>query len=1231
MNCPNCGANNRGGAAFCRNCGRLLHNACPRCAAPAAPDANFCDTCGSPLSPRAWMIGHESGNTNDEWGPSAILPAAQSTNRPVSPSPTAQLDRYIPRELMDKLAEARGATAERRVVTLLFCDIQGSTALAGQLDPEEWTEIVNGAFEQMVRPIYAYEGTVARLMGDGLLAFFGAPIAHEDDPRRAVLAGLSIVEGICAYRDSLPPAAAELDVRVGINTGLVVVGAIGSDLRLEYSAIGDAINLAARMEQTAAPGTVQIAEDTYRLVEGQFEIESLGEIAVKGKAQPVPAYRVLRRAGGPARRVASLRAPLVNRIMAWEQLERSFDALNAGRGGILFLTGDAGLGKTRLIEEAAERLLPLLNPPANCYEASAVSYETSRPYGLLVRLLRQPLGLSIGDPPEQIRRRIAAAVEHPDDAQVLMALYGLTPGGGQEIGGEGFAGRLVNCMGRFWRAQTAAGPLVLVLDELQWLDASSAACLLRSFRLVETEPVLFVCALRRERRTPGWELKETAGRDLPHRLIEAALHPLNDGESRALLAGLLGAADLPELPAGLILDKAEGNPLFLEEVVRHLVEQGDLTRGEDGAWSVTPQTAGISLPDSIQALLTARVDRLDEATRRTLQVASVIGRHFLRSPLAALVDDPDALDGQLLDLQRAELIREVSRVPEPSFQFDHTVTQEAVYHTILLKQRRAMHLRTAEVIESIRAGNLTAVAPILAHHFIEGDAPERALPYLLMAGETAVRLHATAEAANHYERALPIARRLPDGSRPLVEIATNHGRALELAARYAEAKAHYEAMEQLAQERGEPALELAADIGLGTLFGNVTPFYDPARGRDLMERAVELAKATGDRKAEVRILWNLVNIDRFDINGLDKAIVNGERGVTLARELGLVEELAYLLNDVGDIYRTAGESETGLAYLEEAREMWIALGNEPMLANNLTSSGMWETIYGSLASTLEFTAESIRITSRLGNVWGEAYGRGVRGQTLSLMGEYGESIDELQKAIGLARKAGFIGGQMISLSFLSRAYLELGDVRSAIETAGEGAAISRSQLPQFYGMAAGRLAAALIVDGRLDAAAEALADPLAMREKQQIFGRLEISLARIDLALAQPYDEAALAAALEPLDALKSGRSRGWDGIIYAAEGKLLARLGRADDAAESLEQAAAAARENDMRGWLWKILAAWADVEDERGNHDAAAELRAGAAAEIDYVAGRIRPDELRVSFLGQAAVRACMETVAG
>jgi class 3 adenylate cyclase/tetratricopeptide (TPR) repeat protein len=1226
MTCPTCGATNRDGAAFCRNCGRLLLAACPRCRSMAEPGANFCDACGYPLSPRAWtgITNYELRITNEESArfpaPPLLRPPAPSTE-PATSISDRPLDRFIPRELLAKLTAARGATAERRIVTLLFCDIQGSTALAGQLDPEEWTEIVNGAFERMVRPVYKYEGTVARLMGDGLLAFFGAPIAHEDDPRRAVLAGLEIVDGIRAYRATLPPAAADLDVRVGINTGLVVVGAVGSDLRLEYSAIGDAINLAARMEQTAAPGTVQIAEDTHRLVAGQFEVEPLGPIEVKGKAQPVPAYGVLRR-GGPRRSPASLRAALVDRRMEWEALERAFDALGAGRGGIIFLTGDAGLGKTRLIDEAAERLLPMLDPPGRIYDASAVSYETNQPYGLLIRLLRQPLGLMAGDPPERARERIAAAVPAAEDQALMESLFGVAlSANGHEITGEAFAAQLDACMARSWRAQAAAGPLALALDELQWLDASSADRLAALFHLTESVPILFLCALRRERRSPGWALKESAGRDLPHRLTEIALHPLNDRESRQLLAGLLGAAELPDALAGSILEKAEGNPLFLEEVVRHLVERGDLSRAEEGNWAVAP-TAAITLPDSLQALLTARIDRLDDATRRTLQVASVIGRSFSRGPLAALVDDPDALDGQLVELQRMELAREVSRLPEPTYAFSHTLTQEAVYNTILLKQRRALHRRVAEVIESLRGEDLNAVAPVLAHHFIEGEAPERALHYLLMAAGDALRLHAASEAIAHYERALPLALALPDGSAALIEIATNHGRALELQSRFAEAKELYEAIEALARERSDPALELEAVIAQGKLYANVNPFYNPTLGRALMERAMALAEAADNRVAEVRIIWNLVNIDRFDINSLDRASALGERGLALARELELGEELAYLLNDLGELYGTAGRLDRAKELLDEARERWRALGNEAMLADSLTSAAVWGQIVGDFRGALAKAEEAYAITSRLDNVWGRAFSQSVRGQILGWLGEVGRAVADLSNGNNVAREAGFVGGQILSNAFLSRIYLEVGAVEQSIERARAGLDIGREQLPQFAGMCVGRLVCAQVAQGDIDAATVALADPLAHQEQQQIFMLYDISLAKIELALAWGEINEAIRLTEAAIDRSTAIGSLAWVPDLRYAGAKALIAAGRNDDAVESLTKAIAEAREMGLRGTLWRYLGALAALEDERGHHDAAKPLWAEAAAEIDFLTERIWPDGLLASFLAQPPV---------
>jgi class 3 adenylate cyclase/tetratricopeptide (TPR) repeat protein len=1232
MNCPWCNAPNREGAAFCRHCGRLVLHDCPTCGASATPGANFCDGCGRPLGPAAWLGRpplFTGGQTTDDRPQTTDRGQLTTDRRPPTtehgppatrhPPPAAETDllqQFIPRELQDKLRAARRSgtmAGERRVVTMLFCDVKGSTALAEQLDPEAWSDIINGAFERMVRPIYRYEGTVARLMGDGLLAFFGAPIAHEDDPRRAVLAGLEIVAGMAEFRAHLPRRAHGLDVRVGINTGLVVVGAVGSDLRLEYSALGDAINVAARMEQTAVPGTIQITEDTLRAIAGQFEVEPLGGIEVKGKAAPVSAYRVLRRrTGAESRRFQPrFRAPLVNRLREWELLRGAFDGLAAGRGGILFLNGDAGLGKTRLIDEALERLASSVG--AQTAIASAYAYETAQPYGLSTRLLRGVLGIMTSDSPETIRARLdealtGVAAEH---RRVLETLLGVSPDPpGHELAGEAFATQLVACMDAFWQGRAAAGPVVLVLDDLQWADASSTALFSHLFGLSESAAVLFLCAMRRDRRAHGWRLRDAAQRDYPHRFDEAALYPLTDSESLLLLDGLLEGLPLPEATRNTILAKAEGNPLFVEEVVHNLIERGHLVREGDGeAWTAAAVTA-FELPDSLQALLTARVDRLDEDTRRTLQIAAVIGRAFSRSALAALDEQPDTLDRRLLELQRMELVREVARAPEPEYVFHHTLTHEATYNTILVRERRALHLRLAEAL----AQSAGAAAATLAHHLLEGNAPDRALPYLITAADTALRLNATAEAIAHYQRALPIAL-AGDDANCLIHLFTARGRALELESRFAEADAVFAELERLGLERGQQPMELAAVIAQGRLRANVTPFYDPGAGRALMERALALAEALDDRPAEVRILWNMLNIDRFDVFNLEHATSHGERALALARELGLAEETAYLLNDLGEALGSLGRMDEARAMMGEAVAHWRELGNEPMLADGLTGLANWTAFGGDLPGARASAEEANAINTRIGNPWGQAYSGAVRALIRSLQGEIGAGVEGLRTAIEKAQEAGFMGGQVLARAFLSQVLLVIGATEEAAAVAEAGLAIGRAQLPQFAGMCLARLALANIAQGNTASAAVLLADPLLEGTRQQAFVEIDIMLARVALALAQ--GNAAEALALAEAAVARLGETSGviWLPQVQDARARALLALGRPTEARDALAAAVALSRAAGARGALWDHLARLADVQAQLGD-SAAADTRREADAELAFILENTWPDDLAGSL---------------
>src|SRR3954452_15014200 len=362
---------------------------CPACGTTNPDGSRFCNACGTQLDANA----------------------------------EAPLDPFLPRELLAKLEAARAGRAmegERRVVTMLFCDVKGSTAMAETMDPEDWTEIMNGAFERLIAPVYRYEGTLARLMGDAIFAFFGAPIAHEDDPQRAVGAGLDIISGCDSYKgDGRARHGLDLDVRVGIHTGPVMVGQVGSDLRLEYTAMGDAVNVAARMEQTAEPGTVQVTGETSRLVESVFEVERRGAIEVKGKAEPVEAYTVLRRRHTHGANREMRDSPLIGRIRELDELTRAIEEAQAGRGRIVSIVGEAGLGKSRLIAEARaewDRRMPDAHTDEELHRGwetwQCVSYDATRPYSQYRRRVARVAGIDDTDPPEVVRTKLAGTMEH---------------------------------------------------------------------------------------------------------------------------------------------------------------------------------------------------------------------------------------------------------------------------------------------------------------------------------------------------------------------------------------------------------------------------------------------------------------------------------------------------------------------------------------------------------------------------------------------------------------------------------------------------------------------------------------------------------------------------------------------------------------------------------------------------------------------------------------------------
>ncbi len=510
---------------------------------------------------------------------------------------------------------------ERRPLTVLFSDIVDSTAIAERMDPEDWTAIVNEAFDRMSRAIRRYDGTIARLMGDAILAFFGAPVAHEDDPERAIRAGLDLIASIETLSARVQrEQGVPLRVRVGINTGPVLVGTVGTDMAREYTAMGDAVNVAARMQSAARPGTVLVTAATYAFVAPIVDASDAGALELKGKSEPVRAYEIagIRAGGASSRGLAGIQSPMVGRDEQLARLRSLFTIVRAGRGRVACVLGEPGIGKSRLL---AELRADVMRDDARTLwiQGHCLSYGQGMPYHLVLDVVRSLLGVT------------ASA----SDAELRAALERTT----KDALGEGWADAyayLGHLLSITLEPEMAARLAGLEMEAVHWADPSSADAIGQLLPLANELPMLIIATSRLDRGAPGWHLVVQARDMFGDAFTELSLSPLSGEESRELVANLLAIESLPAAVRDFILDKAEGNPFFVEEVVRMLISRGAIER-QGERWVATAKVDEVEIPDTLQGLLLARIDRLPDDARRALRVASVIGRQFPVSVLAQLL------------------------------------------------------------------------------------------------------------------------------------------------------------------------------------------------------------------------------------------------------------------------------------------------------------------------------------------------------------------------------------------------------------------------------------------------------------------------------------------------------------------------------------------------------------------------------------------------------------------
>ncbi|MBW3668855.1 MAG: AAA family ATPase [Actinobacteria bacterium] len=891
------------------------------------------------------------------------------------------------------LADAR-ANEERRLVTALFADISGFTTLSEQLDPEELHGVIAPVISRLAAIAERYEGFIAKYAGDALLVFFGAPVAHEDDAARALLVALEMHEAI-SDKDGLPEAAADLELHIGVNTGRVISGRYGGEARADYSILGDAVNLAQRLESVAPSGETYVGETTYRITDQEFDFESVGMLTLKGKAQPVAGYRLLGRRRGAAVPARASGRRLIGRD---RELGEATAALAAT--GVVAITGEPGIGKTRLLAAVQDEV------DGAWLQARCLSYGVALPYWPFADLLRRLSGIRPEDDPVAAVDRLPAVAGRA----FLARLAGL-PADDEAMGAlapEAFRRGLHEAV-TAWLLRLA--PATLAIEDVHWVDTSSFELL----RALAGGPVHLVLTARPE----GVETCQAIG------ATTITLGPLDEDGVRALLADTLGGPPPLDLVRAVIA-RTNGNPLFVEEITRSLVEQGDVAPA-DGRFAMRSNWDAAALPDSIERVLTSRIDALPPSAASVLQTASVIGRVTRRSLLGAVIGDEHGgehgVDADVDRLVAGGFLDRTSVAEEEALAFHHALVQDVAYTRMLGRHRRELHLRVADVAEGLY-GSGDDVIDLLARELYLGGAGARAIDYLVRAGRRAAALFANDEAIVHLERAAEVAAEHARDRQPrlVLEVAELH----ELVGHFDEARRHYEeAGEDLRAWRGrastlrkqgayvetvsvlDQAFAAAPPDGVETAALWLEKGWTLCLNGDLdagLDALQSGLRAAGEVRHPV-VGHLLVEIARVHLMAgrNQEALDHGLRAQQVFEEHDELRGLTAALRVMGDVHGYLGDRDAAVATLRRGLDLARRVGRPDEIGGCLINLGMVELERGELEAAIACDREAIEQFETIGQASGRATAYANLAEKLLLAGHVDEAETTCERALSLAR------------------------------------------------------------------------------------------------------------------------------------------------------------------------------------------------------------------------------------
>ena len=978
MQCPKCQFENPSGIKFCGECGAKLERICPSCNSSNPLQFKFCGECGHKLE----------------------VPAERPPGDLSFDEKIEKIKKYLPKGLTEKIISQRDRIeGERKHVTVMFCDMEGFTQLAEKLGPEEAYSMMDQVYELLIHKVHDYEGTVNEMTGDGIMALFGAPIALEDAPQRAIRSAYSVHREMARFSDRLKREKENIPpfkMRIGIHTGPVVVGALGNDLRVEFKAVGDTVNLASRMEGLAEPGATYVTEETFKLTEGFFRFESLGEKKIKGKATPVKIYRVI----APSTRrtrfdVSSERGltAFIGRERELELLLDGFERAKEGRGQAFSIMAEAGIGKSRLLYEFRKAVA---NEDVTFLEGKCLSYSRGVAYHPIIDALKSNFDIREGDPDSKITKKVKVGLKRTgvDEISILpylLELLSVKDSGIEKISmsAEARKDRITDAIKQVTLRGAEIRPLIIAIEDLHWIDKSSEECLKDLLDRISGSKIFLVFTYRPE-------FVHTWGGRSYHNQV--TLSRLSNRESNAMVTCILGTEEIDSDLEELILEKTEGVPFYIEEFIKSINKLKIIER-KDGKYQLEKDIQEVSIPSTIQDVVMARVDSLPEGTKEVLQCGSVIEREFNYKLIEHVtrLSEKELLP-HLSALRDSELIYERGIYPESTYVFKHALTREVVYDSILTSRKKKLHEDIGNTIEDLYKDNIEEHYGVLSEHYISSGNYEKGAKYCRLAGKKAEKAASFTNAIEYTRKRIVCLEKLP----PKEDL----------------------------QER-----IIGARSTLGLYMFQMYYFIE---AKEAIEPIIDLAIKSGYARKLPQIYTIMGTYNYWVEEDLPTALKYLKDAFKISEELNNVVSLFFSSGWLGIAFSNNCEFEKGLYYLEKTIEINIAADNLWGISTMKSCASTFSYyLSGRINQGYQTSYEAIRLAEESGDIFSKAIAYTSHGISFYGKGFFEKATESILEGADFCEKINLLQWNGFAQFNLGEIYFDIGEYQKSEEHYGK--------------------------------------------------------------------------------------------------------------------------------------------------------------------------------------------------